>query len=72
MSEQSSLSAVSENLLPSNEESTPAQTIPADIAIHLDKTLEAEAGSECEAAAQPEPVDVITQLSDEHDTSLLK
>ena len=59
MSVQSSLSAMSEPLLASNEASAPAHTIPADIAI----LLEAEAGSETEAAAQPEPVEVLTQLT---------
>ena len=59
MSVQSSLSAMSEPLLASNEASASSHTIPADIAI----LLEAEAGSESEAADQPEPVEVLTQLT---------
>ena len=50
---------MSEPLLAGNEASAPAHAIPADIAI----LLEAEAGSESEAAVQPEPVEVLTQLT---------
>ena len=67
MSVQSTLSAMSQELLASNEASAPAHTIPADIAVLLDKTLADEAGSETDAPPQPEPqlepVEVLTQLS---------
>ena len=71
MSVQSSLSAVSANLLPSNEESAPAQTIPADIAVFLGDSMEAEAEKECEVVTETvEVYSVPSPLCDKQDASL--
>ena len=71
MSEQSSLSAVSDALLPSCEASAPAQTIPEDIAVYLGDSLEAEAEKECDVVSETvEVYSVPSPLCDKQDASL--